>query len=469
MVANSNGTRVASVQVLPGAVAQWEVIDTQPIHNGSNGTKGVNGTNGTNAIHERNGVERSHEPDEETEPSPALKGDLALPDPHTLMKPKLDLDKTAAYFEELTILSALDMEDELPHVDSIQHPTAHLNKYHDWLVNTFLASAKSGVNDVLPNASNLADLPLDERTRRRMTLFFQLEYSFLGPCALAIEAVRSHWRELMDGTVDPLALVTEDGTLQKVYDMFSSWDYAPLLDQLGHKNSALRVLEIGAGTGGMTANILPALFGEESEVKSKKYTGERLCSTYTYTDISASSFPEARSRFAAYDSCIEYAVLDITKDPLPQLSPAGEECHYDLIIAANVLHATPCLQATLANVRKLLRPDGGRLLLQELCPASSFAKFIEGIAPVWWMGGADGRALGPFVSRERWRAELETAGFEMDGFVLDAPAPLQVNASILASTVALEPKVNGNGARHPAAIHDIHLSHPEPRSAAVGA
>lgn len=44
-------------------------------------------------------------------------------------------------------------------------------------------------------------------------------------------------------------------------------------------------------------------------------------------------------------------------------SPLGTQ----MLIVFQVLHATPALQTTLSNVRKLLVP-GGYLFLQELCP-----------------------------------------------------------------------------------------------------
>lgn len=390
---------------------------------------------------------------------------LEFSDPHTLMRSQVTMDKAAVCLEELTILSALDIEEESSSscVDTCVHHAgtpAHLAKYHDWLVTSFLSSVKSDDNALIPNASKLICLPRIARRRRRETLLSELLASPLAPCAASIDAIRAHWRGLLAGTVDPLALLMQDATLHKVYDLLSSWDYEPLLDLLGHMNPTLRVLEIGAGTGGMTANIVPVLFGREGSSPRS----ERQCSTYTYTDISAGFFTEARARFAAYEGCVEYAVLDITKDPVPQIiaprgGGTGEDFHYDLIIAANVLHATPSLQDTLANVRKLLRPVEGRLLLQELSPTSRFANFIWGILPGWWLGQDDGRPREPYVSRERWQAELEAAGFQVDACVLDGPVPFQVNASILASTAAPRRAIfNCHGAT---SLHKRGISHLE--------
>ena len=83
------------------------------------------------------------------------------------------------------------------------------------------------------------------------------------------------------------------------------------------------MLEIGAGTGGTTTNMLLGLRSE---------FGERLYSKYSYTDISSGFFVAAKERFKDYQN-IEFSVLDISKDPLEQ---GFEEGSYDLILAANV-------------------------------------------------------------------------------------------------------------------------------------
>ena len=100
------------------------------------------------------------------------------------------------------------------------------------------------------------------------------------------------------------------------------------VDALAHKRPGLRILEIGAGTGGLTRTILNSLtnYGEhESHVPRFAH--------YTYTDISPSFFANAQGLFEGLEDKVTFKTLDIEKNPTQQGFEAGA---YDLIIADNV-------------------------------------------------------------------------------------------------------------------------------------
>ncbi|PYI17547.1 S-adenosyl-L-methionine-dependent methyltransferase, partial [Aspergillus violaceofuscus CBS 115571] len=103
--------------------------------------------------------------------------------------------------------------------------------------------------------------------------------------------------------------------------------------------------EIGAGTGGTTARALEGLVGGTEGPGFGKYV---------FTDISTLFFEKARERFQGYEG-VEYRALDITKDPAEQGFEIGG---FDVVVASNVLHATPCLVETLKHCRLLLQPKG---------------------------------------------------------------------------------------------------------------
>ena len=74
---------------------------------------------------------------------------------------------------------------------------------------------------------------------------------------------------------------------------------------------------------------------------------------YTFTDISTGFFDKAHEKFKSWLPWMTFAALDIERDPTTQTFKEGE---YDLIIAANVLHATPSMDQTLNFTKKLLKP-----------------------------------------------------------------------------------------------------------------
>ncbi|EUC32411.1 hypothetical protein COCCADRAFT_98832 [Bipolaris zeicola 26-R-13] len=225
--------------------------------------------------------------------------------------------------------------------------------------------------------------------------------------------------------ISAIELLMADDTLTKLYQEMKVTDRGPHLKLLGHQKPNMRILEIGAGTGGTTREFLSNLVNDSD--------GGRLWSSYTYTDISAGFFGAAKETFKDY--ALEYKVLDITKDPVAQ----GFQSHdYDLVIATNVIHAVPSLQQALRNVHSLLRRDG-TFYLEELCPDVKMINFTMGLLPGWWLGEGDGRADEPYVQPDRWDSELRAAGFTgVADCMLDAPRPHQGNAFMIAYPLAEE-------------------------------
>ncbi len=108
----------------------------------------------------------------------------------------------------------------------------------------------------------------------------------------------------------------------------------------------VRILEVGGGTGGTTAHILPGL------------APDRV--SYVFTDISPAFTERARARFAPYPFFAS-RLFDVTADPGRQGLNAGS---FDIIIAANVLHATPDLERAIGHLQELLAPGGALVLLE---------------------------------------------------------------------------------------------------------
>jgi acyl transferase domain-containing protein/NADPH:quinone reductase-like Zn-dependent oxidoreductase/NAD(P)-dependent dehydrogenase (short-subunit alcohol dehydrogenase family)/acyl carrier protein/ubiquinone/menaquinone biosynthesis C-methylase UbiE len=155
----------------------------------------------------------------------------------------------------------------------------------------------------------------------------------------------------------------------------------------------LRILEIGAGTGGTTASILGLLTERGTE--------------YVFTDVSNLFLQRARTRFEAC-SFLRYRIFDVAKDPEAQGLPAHG---FDMVVAANVLHATADLRRALANVRALLAPGGMLILLEGTAPRR-WIDLTFGLTDGWWKhSDAEVRPTYPLLSRDAWLPVLAGAGF----------------------------------------------------------
>ncbi|KAK0130497.1 hypothetical protein ONS96_001016 [Cadophora gregata f. sp. sojae] len=266
----------------------------------------------------------------------------------------------------------------------IQPTKDYLSHYQEWL-------------EAFPFQYSSYNLPTGQGYVIIEKLYADLQQTAASEAATAIYKITKHCREIFRGEVEALDLLMEDNVLHRLYDYIQNSECATFLGLAAHRKPNMRVLEIGAGTGGTTATVLPSL---------RSSYGERMFLSYTFTDISSGFFPAAKERFKDFDG-LEYKVLDISQDPIEQGFQAEE---FDLIIACNVLHATPSLRRTLSHVRKLLHPQG-RLLLQELSPDTKWINFVMGVLPGWWLGAPDGRFTEPYISAARWIEELQATGF----------------------------------------------------------
>ncbi|WAN69217.1 SDR family NAD(P)-dependent oxidoreductase [Moorena producens JHB] len=249
----------------------------------------------------------------------------------------------------------------------------------------------------------------------------QAELTLLNRCASQLSAV-------LRGAIDPVQLVFPEGDLTTATQLYQDSPAAKVMNSLVEKAIAtaleklppqrgVRLLEIGAGTGGTTSYILPHLPPDQSE--------------YVFTDIGTLFTAIAQEKFRDYPF-VSYQTLDIEQDPTNQGFIAHQ---YDLIIAANVLHATTSLEQTLCHVRQLLAP-GGILVLLEATTRQGWVDLIFGLLEGWWkFQDLELRGDYPLLSRSKWKQLLRETGFtevvtlpETDG----VPTVLSQQAVIIA-------------------------------------
>lgn len=163
--------------------------------------------------------------------------------------------------------------------------------------------------------------------------------------------------------------------------------------------SPMRILEIGAGTGGTTAHVLAAL----------RQAGESDVGCYAYTDLSQAFLHHGAEAFGADRPFMRFALLDIERAPEAQGFDLG--C-FDLVVAGNVLHATRDIRRTLRHAKALLRP-GGLLLACEVSQNALFTHLTFGLLEGWWLAeDPEIRIPGcPGLTPEGWRDALAREGF----------------------------------------------------------
>lgn len=211
-------------------------------------------------------------------------------------------------------------------------------------------------------------------------------------------------KSILVGETDPLQVLfgnpqclprfyEEVNIASKAFDELNAY-----LDLLVHKDPSLKVLEIGAGTGATTSIILDTIAHPE---KGPRY------SEYIFTDISGTFFTAAKARFQTYDR-MQYRILDIAGDVESQ-GFALET--YDVIIAANVLHATNSINNTIQNAHRLLKPNGKLILVEMTTPDNIETGFIFGSLPGWWLASESVRHHSAVVSESCWDDFLRQAEF----------------------------------------------------------
>lgn len=208
--------------------------------------------------------------------------------------------------------------------------------------------------------------------------------------------------DIVRGKLTAIEAAREDDLLNKFYPVALGMAYhttylARTVKQITHRFPHLNILELGAGTGGATKATL-GMIGDDF-------------ASYTFTDISSGFFPKAKEHFDQNlsSSRLAYKVLDISKDPVQQgFTPQA----YDLIIASQVLHATPSMVQSIKNVRRLLKPGGFLVVNEGINNDTARLGTIFGAFPGWWLGSKnDGRHLGPNLAVSEWDQLLRSNGF----------------------------------------------------------
>jgi len=249
----------------------------------------------------------------------------------------------------------------------------------------------------------LQSSPIPSQAMRAELLLEHPEFKgmldFLQHCA-------AHYPKVLSGQISGVGVLYPDGTAQRMSEavaqtaehssmgtqlaLLADWCQKMATEAAGRP---LRLLEVGGGHGMLTDAVLAQL----GEVE------------YWFTDIGR-SFIDRRRRLAQEvgEQRLVCETFDITRDPLPQ---GFKHAQFDWILAMNVVHATPDIEQTLVNLRTVLKPGGGLILLETI-RQEDWVDMVWGLTPGWWaFSDNELRETSPLLPPDKWASVLTKAGF----------------------------------------------------------
>ncbi|HEX8611502.1 MAG TPA: SDR family NAD(P)-dependent oxidoreductase [Telluria sp.] len=162
-------------------------------------------------------------------------------------------------------------------------------------------------------------------------------------------------------------------------------------------DARIKMLEIGAGTGATTVSILDKLTPYQDRIAE-----------YCYTDLSKAFLFHAENIYAPRAPYLVTRIFNV-EQPVGQQVEAGS---YDVVIAANVIHATKNIRNAVRNAKAVLR-KGGMLLLNEISDKSVSGHLTFGLLDGWWLNEDDEVRIpgSPGLYPDAWKMVLEEEGF----------------------------------------------------------
>lgn len=245
--------------------------------------------------------------------------------------------------------------------------------------------------------------------------------SVLGVEAEAIQRVGENMVQLLKDPLSAQKILFSDDLMDRLYK--TSTSFAPYVDALVHmfgellqkqvalNNRVIRIVEVGAGTGGLTERLI----GEIVRV-----LGGRTAPAvrYMFTDISQKFLNDARKKFQEH-SWIDYRLLNLETKPSEQAIPAHS---IDIVLAFDVLHVASDIDSCLANVREMLTPGGLLLAIEPTKPPvwmdMYFGLFKE------WLNFSDATRMGRgkcTMPLDVWNSVLSNNNFKALKTLASAP------------------------------------------------
>ena len=210
----------------------------------------------------------------------------------------------------------------------------------------------------------------------------------------------------LKGEADPKNLMFRGNTAQAIMEEY--YTTSPMLSTLTEQlvnlirsvtfpsrllSAPVRILEVGAGFGGITSRLVEMLCTNGIPVE------------YLFTDVSALLVKRARVKFDKY-KWMSFRALD-----MEQKMPEELQGVFDIVIGTNCVHATTERVESLRRLKTLLSKQGF-IMLSEVTQVVDWYDIVFGLLDGWWLA-TDGSAY-PLQPVESWLESFEAAGFDGD-------------------------------------------------------
>ncbi|GBF33017.1 malonyl CoA-acyl carrier protein transacylase [Desulfocucumis palustris] len=301
-------------------------------------------------------------------------------------------------------------------IADLKAKTGLRNLYHRWLEESIAVLARHNylkydgasctVHDTMPLNINAV---WKEWGHKKVTW---MENPNLKAQVTLVEAMLRALPEILTGKVLATDIMFPGSTMELVEGIYKNnlvADYfnevladtliVYIQERLKQGSSArIRILEIGAGTGGTSAVVFQKIKPFRDHIQE-----------YCYTDISKAFLMYAEEKYGPQNPYLTYQIFNVEKPVAGQGAPMGG---YDIVIAANVLHATRNIRQTLGNVKAALKKNG-LIILNEINSNSLFNHLTFGLLEGWWLYEDPVLRIPgcPGLYPETWRKVLENEGF----------------------------------------------------------
>jgi mycobactin polyketide synthetase MbtD len=248
------------------------------------------------------------------------------------------------------------------------------------------------------------------------------DLGYLPPFGRFLEDCNNHLADLVTDRVSVQELLFPNGStatadafyrdnaISRYLNLGARTAVADAVRRISADRAPVRILELGAGVGGMTDDIVSGL--------------DALPVDYHFTDVSTFFLNAARKRFAD-TPWMRFGMVDLNAD-LHRQPPC------DIIVASNVVHNAVDVGRTLGQIRDLLRP-GGAVVFIEVCQAHcSFMTsvyFLMSPPPGrTQVGLTDVRAGSDriFLTQDEWHGQLAASGLTPAQTLPTADHPLSL-------------------------------------------